>query len=71
MVLNILGEAVTSWQLVSLFDPASLLRSDMVLGVSVNTTFDLTPLLFAGGLYLLSKVFQYGQELQTLSDETL
>lgn len=71
MVLNIIGEAVLSWLLVSVFDPAALLRSDMVLGVSVNTTADLTPLLFAGALYLLSKVFQYGQELQTLSDETL
>ena len=34
-------------------------------------SIDVTPLLFAGALYLLSKVFQYGQELQTLSDETL
>ena len=31
----------------------------------------LMPLLFAGALYLLSKVFLYGQELQQLSDETL
>lgn len=34
-------------------------------------SIDVTPLLFAGALYLLSKVFLYGQELQTLSDETL
>lgn len=70
-VLTILGEAVLTGLLVSLFDPASLLRNDMVLGVSINTTADLTPLLFAGALYLLSKVFLYGQELQQLSDETL
>ena len=43
----------------------------MVLDVTVNATADLTPLLFAGALYLLSKVFRYGQELQTLFDETL
>ena len=36
-----------------------------------NSTINATPLLFAGALYLLSKVFLYGQELQTLSDETL
>ena len=36
-----------------------------------STTIDVTPLLFAGALYLLSKVFLYGQELQQLSDETL
>lgn len=36
-----------------------------------NSTIDVTPLLFAGALFLLSKVFLYGQELQQLSDETL
>ena len=71
MVLGILGEAVLTGLIVSLFDPASLLRNDMVLNVSVNATADLTPLLFAGALYLLSKVFLYGQELQQLADETL
>ena len=70
-VLNILGEGVMTWLTVSLFDPAALLRSDRVLDVTVNANADLTPLLFAGALYLLSKVFRYGQELQTLSDETL
>ena len=70
-VLNILGEGIMTWLTVSLFDPAALLRSEKVLDVTVNATADLTPLLFAGALYLLSKVFQYGQELQTLSDETL
>lgn len=34
-------------------------------------TFAYWVLIFAAVLYLLSKVFQYGQELQTLSDETL
>ena len=70
-ILTILGEAVLTRLLVSIFDPASLLLSAKVLGVSVNISADLTPLLFAGTLYLLSKVFQYGQELQQLSDETL
>ena len=36
-----------------------------------RNSIDVTPLLFAGALYLLSKVFLYGQELQQLSDETL
>lgn len=36
-----------------------------------RNAIDVTPLLFAGALYLLSKVFLYGQELQQLSDETL
>ena len=36
-----------------------------------NSVIDVSPLLFAGALYLLSKVFRYGQELQQLADETL
>lgn len=36
-----------------------------------NAPLEVTPLVFAAALYLLSKVFLYGQELQTLSDETL
>lgn len=36
-----------------------------------SSTMDMMPCIFAAVLYLLSKVFQYGQELQTLSDETL
>lgn len=69
--LSIVGEAALNGIAVALFDPASLLRNDLVLDVVVNFTADVTPFLFAGALYLLSKVFQYGQELQTLSDETL
>lgn len=49
-----------------------VLFGDRVIAVGIaDMTFDATPLLFAGALYLLSKVFLYGQELQTLSDETL
>jgi len=48
------------------------LFTDRVTAVTMlGTELELTPLLFAGALYLLSKVFLYGQELQTLSDETL
>lgn len=48
------------------------LFGDRVIAVGLaDTTFELSPLLFAAALYLLSKVFLYGQELQQLSDETL
>lgn len=53
------------------FNLNSLFISDQILGVSYSPTVDTMPLFFAGVLYLLSKVFLYGQELQTLSDETL
>lgn len=55
-VLEWIGSFLMTRMAQDLFNPASL---------------DLTPLLYAGGLYLLSKVFLYGQELQQLSDETL
>ena len=49
-----------------------VLFGDRVIAVGLaDASIELTPLLFAAALYLLSKVFLYGQELQTLSDETL
>lgn len=54
-----------------LFLDSGLSPNRFVGAVLSNSTIDVTPLFFAGTLYLLSKVFQYGQELQTLSDETL
>lgn len=48
-----------------------LLLSDKLLKVTFNYSFDLSFLLIAAVLYLLSCVFCYGQELQQLSDETL
>lgn len=48
-----------------------LLLSDKVHNVMINYNLDMTFLLIAAMLLLLSYVFHYGQELQTLSDETL
>lgn len=45
---------------------------EQVLSVGLtDSTIDMMPYIFAAVLYLLSKIFLYGQELQTLSDETL
>ena len=54
-----------------LFLDGGLYTDKFVGAVLSNSTIDVMPFLFAGALYLLSKVFLYGQELQTLSDETL
>lgn len=70
-ILTWVGSVLMTNMTRDLFDPAQLLRSEQVLDVVLNYSFDITPLLFAGALYLLSKVFLYGQELQQLSDETL
>ncbi len=61
----------------NMYDLHKLFIGDQVFGDKIitvglaNASIDLTPLLFAAALYLLSKVFLYGQELQKLSDETL
>lgn len=53
------------------YDLANLILSDKITHVSFLTTFDLTFLIVAAVLYLLSYIFRYGEELQQLSDETL
>ena len=68
--LGWIGNGIMGW-MARYCNVEQLLLSDVVRSVTINYDFDLTPLLFAGALFLLSKVFLYGQELQTLSDETL
>lgn len=48
-----------------------VLISEKITRVSLNMDFDLTFLIVAAVLYLLSYIFRYGEELQQLSDETL
>ena len=50
---------------------SSLLNSDLVSHVSVNYTIEGTSLVMAFVLFLLSYIFEYGVQLQQLSDETL
>lgn len=71
MVINIASEFAAYYYAVSTFDLTALLKSEYVTGVTTQFTADLTPLIFSAALWLLSYVFQYGEELQTLSDETL
>ena len=48
-----------------------LFKEGVVNNINVNYTFSLTFVFIAFILYLLSYVFEYGQELQRESDETL
>ena len=57
--------------LVNSFDLPNLLLSEKISHVTVNFNFDLTFLVMAAILLLMSYVFRYGEELQALSDETL
>lgn len=73
----ILGAAVNVVQIISVtmmvigFDLENLLISDKVTHITINATLDATFLLAGALLLLLSYIFQYGQQLQQLSDETL
>lgn len=73
----ILGIAVNALQVISTmlwishYDLEALLTGDKITHVTFNLSFDLTFLVVAAVLFLLSHVFRYGEELQQLEDETL
>jgi hypothetical protein len=49
----------------------TLLISDKITHVGVNISFDPSFLIIPAVFFLLAYVFKYGEQLQTLSDETL
>jgi len=53
------------------YDFSALFLSDKITGVALNLEMDLTCVLVFAILYMLGCVFQYGEELQKQSDETL
>ncbi len=74
IVIGILANiAVLTEEVLTVFayDLTSLLVTEKIVNINANYTFDVTFLLFSAFLMLLSYVFSYGEELQTLSDETL
>ena len=48
-----------------------LFRPEMITNVELSVSLDTTFLVIAAVIFLLSYIFQYGAELQKLSDETL
>jgi len=63
--VELTGNTLTGYNLNELF------LSDKITGVSVTYSCDLSFLIYALVLFLMSFIFQYGSELQKLSDETL
>ena len=63
--MGLTGNTLTGYNLNELF------LSDKITGVSVTYSCDLSFLIYALVLFLMSFIFQYGSELQKLSDETL
>jgi len=73
----ILGVAVQVMEAISLYslfivqNVDTLLISDKITHVDVNFSFDLGVLIIPAVFFLLAYVFKYGEQLQTLSDETV
>ena len=63
--MELTGNTLTGYNLNELF------LSDKITGVSVTYSCDLSFLIYALVLFLMSFIFQYGSELQKLSEETL
>ena len=63
--MELTGNTLTGYNLNELF------LSDKITGVSVTYSCDLSFLIYALVLFLMSFIIQYGSELQKLSDETL
>ena len=64
-------ESFSSGLLWEAYDFAKIFNMDMVTGWTYHISFDLTFIVVAFVLFLLSYVFSYGEELQREADETL
>ena len=66
-VFDAIGETLA----ITIFDLDQIFTSDLVTEYTVSHTINLSLLLIPVLLFILSYVFQYGEELQQQSDETL
>lgn len=64
-------EAASLFIMAAMYRIDTLLISDKITHVDVNASFDLGMLIIPAVFFLLAYVFKYGEQLQTLSDETL
>lgn len=69
--IGIASGFVLQGNLLARYDLGALFLSDKITKVTTSYSANLTFVLYAVVLFLLAQVFQYGLELQTLSDETL
>lgn len=70
-IIGIVAGFVLQGNLLQQYDLGTLFLSDKITKVTTSYSADLSFIIYALVLFLLAQVFQYGLELQTLSDETL
>lgn len=70
-MIGIVAGFVLQGNFLQQYDLGALFLSDKITQVSTSFSIDLGFVLYAMIFFLLAQVFQYGMELQQLSDETL
>ena len=69
-MINILSVIVSALRINSM-NLMQIFNTSVVTGIDIKYTYDISFIFITFVLYLLAKIFEYGAELQKLSDETL
>lgn len=70
-VINLIASFISSNTIGKYIFNLELFNTDIVSSVTVKTDYDISFLITAFIIFILAKIFAYGEELQKLSDETL
>ena len=70
-VINLITRFISSNTISKYIFNLELFNTDIVSSVTVKTDYDISFLITAFIIFILAKIFAYGEELQKLSDETL
>ena len=70
-VINLIASFTSSNTIGKYIFNLELFNTDIVSSVTVKTDYDISFLITAFIIFILAKIFAYGEELQKLSDETL
>ena len=70
-VINLIASFISSNTIGKYIFNLELFNTDIVSSVTVKTDYDISFLIIAFIIFILARIFAYGEELQKLSDETL
>ena len=70
-VINLIASFISSNTISKYIFNLELFNTDIVSSVTVKTEYDISFLITAFIIFILARIFAYGEELQKLSDETL
>lgn len=70
-VINLITRFISSNTISKYIFNLELFNTDIVSSVTVKTDYDISFLITAFIIFILARIFAYGEELQKLSDETL